>query len=86
VIIGFRNINIEVGRKMNNMESGHPYLNVKDVFLNVKNKIYLWILNKFVAKEDEYYGLSEPSTEWMTLHNKKFWIQPCTNCIEEVMK
>lgn len=55
----------------------HLFLYTKDVFFNVKNKIYLWFLNKFIAKEDEFYGFIEPSTEWMILHNKKFWIQPC---------
>lgn len=50
---------------------------MKDVFLNVKNKIYLWFLNKFIAKEDEVYGFVEPTIEWMNLHNKRFWIQPC---------
>lgn len=49
----------------------------RDLLFHVKNKIYLWFLNKFVAKEDEYYGYVEPSTEWMTMHNKKFWIKPC---------
>ena len=61
----------------------HLSLNMKDVYLNVKNKVYLWFLNKFVAKEDEYYGFIEPSTEWMSRNNKKFWIQPCS---EEEMK
>ena len=56
----------------------HLSLNMKDVFLNVKNKVYLWFLNKFVAKEDEYYGFIEPSPEWMSRNNKKFWIQPCS--------
>ena len=51
---------------------------VKNIFLKVKNKVYLWFLNKFIAKEDEYYGFIEPSTEWMSLNNKKFWIQPCS--------
>lgn len=45
--------------------------------LNIRDKVYIWFLNKFVAKQDEYYGLTEPTTEWMILHNKKFWIQPC---------
>lgn len=64
----------------------HPSVNPKDVFFNIRTKILLWFLNKFVAKEDEYYALTEPSNEWMTLHNKKFWIQPCNEINEEVMK
>ena len=50
---------------------------LRNAFFNAKYKAYLWFLNKFIAKEDEYYGLVEPSIEWMTLHNKKFWIKPC---------
>lgn len=69
-----------------NKKSWYPSLKVKDIFLNVKNKVYLWFLNKFVAKEDEYYGFTEPSTDWMNLHNKKFWIQPCNESDEEEMK
>lgn len=49
---------------------------MKEIILNIKNKIYLWFLNKFVAKGDEYYGFSEPSPEWMIMNNKKFWILP----------
>lgn len=64
----------------------HPFISIKDVFLNLKNKVYLWFLNKLIAKEDEYYGFTEPSMEWMTLHNKKFWIQPCNEINEEEMK
>lgn len=37
-----------------NTKSWRPSINIKDVFFNVKNKVYLWFLNKFVAKEDEY--------------------------------
>jgi len=58
---------------------------LRNVFLNVKNKICLWFLNKFIAKEDEYYGLAEPSIEWMILHNKKFWIKPCNNEEDELI-
>ncbi|MCR2050379.1 hypothetical protein NSB25_24355 [Acetatifactor muris] len=60
---------------MRHNESEHPSL--KDAFFNVKGKLFLWSLNNFIAKEDEYYGFVKPSPEWMTLHNKKFWIQPC---------
>lgn len=70
---------------MNNKITWHPFIK-GDVFLNMKNKIYLWFLNKCVAKEDEYYGFAEPSAEWMTLHNKKFWIQPCNESNEEEFK
>lgn len=66
--------------------SWHPSLKAKDVFINIKNKIYLWFLNKFVAKEDEYYGFTEPSEQWMNLNNKIFWIQPCSENYEEEMK
>lgn len=61
----------------NNKNFWHLSLNVKDAFFNVKNKVYLWFLNTFVAEEDEFYGLTEPPHEWMISHNKKFWIQPC---------
>ncbi len=67
----------------NNDSSWYPSLKVKDVYINAKNKVYLWFLNKFIAKEDEHYGFTEPSTEWMSRNNKKFWIQPCG---EEEMK
>ena len=50
---------------------------VRNTILNLKNKTYIWFLNKFIAKEDEYYGIEKPSVEWMILHNKTFWIQPC---------
>lgn len=60
-----------------NQKLWYPFTNIKDTFFNVKNKMYLWFLNKFIAKEDEFYGFTEPSHEWMVLHNKKFWIQPC---------
>lgn len=53
------------------------FKDMKNVFLNTKNKIYLWFLNKFVADADEYYSITEPPIEWMTIHNKTFWIQPC---------
>lgn len=70
-----------------NKNSWHPFIKMRGVFLNIKNKIYLWFLNKCVAKEDEYYGFVEPSVEWMILHNKKFWIRPCNEINEEdVMK
>lgn len=59
---------------------------LKNVILNVKDKIYLWFMNKFVAKEDEYYGFTEPSTEWMNLNNKKFWILPYSERNLEEMK
>lgn len=59
---------------------------LKNVILNVKDKIYLWFMNKFVAKEDEYYGFTEPSTEWMNLNNKKFWILPYRERNLEEMK
>lgn len=63
---------------MQNIKCQNPSLITgKDLLFNVKNKIYLWYLNKFVAKEDEYYGFVEPSSEWMIMHNKKFWIKPC---------
>lgn len=63
---------------MQNKKCQNPSLITgKDLLFNVKNKIYLWYLNKFVAKEDEYYGFVEPSSEWMIMHNKKFWIKPC---------
>lgn len=58
---------------------------LRDVFFNVKDKIYLWFLNKFIAKEDEYYGFVEPSIEWMNLHNKKFWIKPCNDEEDELL-
>ena len=66
--------------------SWHSFIKAKGAIFNIKNKVYLWFLNKFVAKEDEYYGLAEPSTEWMSLHNKKFWLQPCNKGSEEDMK
>lgn len=69
-----------------NKMSQHLSKKAKDAFLNIKNKIYLWFLNKFVAKKDEYYGFTEPSEEWMNLNNKKFWIQPCNGSDEEEMK
>lgn len=63
---------------MNNINRPNdPSINGKDLFLNIKKKVYLWFLNKVVAKEDEYYGFYEPSLEWMISNNKKFWIQPC---------
>lgn len=69
-----------------NTNSWRPSINIKDVFFNVKNKVYLWFLNQFVAKEDEYYGLTEPSGQWMNLNNKKFWIQPYNESNEEEKK
>lgn len=59
---------------------------INDIFTNVKDKLNLWFLNKFIAKEDEYYGLVEPTIEWMNLHNKKFWIQPINNEDKVMMK
>lgn len=89
-IFGFKIIKIIAGVKlMNSKTIWHPSMNLKDVFINVKNKIYLWFLNRYVAKEDEYYSFIEPSAEWMTLHNKKIWIQPCNKSNEnneEVIK
>ena len=73
---------LEVGVDIMNKFKQYLHL-LKGVFLNVKNKIYLWFLNKFIAKEDEYYGFVEPQIEWMISHNKKFWIQPYD---EEVLK
>jgi type I restriction-modification system DNA methylase subunit len=73
---------LEVGVDIMNKFKQYLHL-LNGVFLNVKNKIYLWFLNKFIAKEDEYYGFVEPQTEWMISHNKKFWIQPYH---EEVLK
>ena len=71
---------------MNNIKQlRHLFLDIKDVFFNVKDKIYLCFLNKFIAKEDEFYGLSEPSAEWMILHNKKFWIKPCNDKEDELL-
>lgn len=68
---------------MNNNQFWHPSFGVKDVLFNVTNKIYLWFLNHFVARPDEYYSLTEPSIEWMNLHNKLFWIQPCKENTQE---
>lgn len=68
---------------MNNKRFWHSTIKGKNVFLNIKDKIYLWFLNKFIAKEDEYYGFTEPSIEWMNMNKKKFWIQPCNNEVEE---
>lgn len=62
---------------MNKKIFGHFFIVLKNAFFNAKDKIYICLLNKFIAKEDEYYGLIEPSVEWMILHNKRFWIQPC---------
>lgn len=57
----------------------------KEIYENVKAKTYIWLLNKFVAKGDEYYGFTEPSPEWMIMHNKRFWIQP-TKSLESATK
>ncbi len=48
---------------------------MKKNILNIKNKVYLWFLNNFIAKSDEYYDFTEPSREFMVMNNKKFWIQ-----------
>lgn len=42
----------------------------------VMTEIKIKFLNKFVAKKDEYYSLTEPSQELMEKLGKNFWIQP----------
>ena len=51
-------------------------------FKKYRDKFYLWFLNKFKATSDEYYSFEKPSIEWMKEHNKTFWIQPCSDCID----
>lgn len=52
---------------------------IKDFLRSFKKKAQIWLLNKFLAKNDEYYSQDEPPIEWMKTHGKRFWMQPI-NC------
>lgn len=57
-------------------------MKLKEKMISLKIKL----LNKFVASDDEYYSLTAPSEEYMRKNNKTFWIQPCFENDEEVIK
>ena len=49
------------------------------LFTSIESKLQdlgLYLLNTFVANEDEYYSLTEPTTEFMNENGYTFWIQP----------
>ena len=52
------------------MDSGFIFNKIEDKF----NKFQFFILNKYVAKPDEFYSPTPPTAEQMK--DKKFWIQP----------
>ena len=48
------------------------------LFNSIQNKIHQlqeYLLNTFVANEDEYYSHEEPDINFMEQHNYKFWCQ-----------
>lgn len=43
---------------------------------NKTHKLQEYLLNTFVADEDEYYSYTEPDVEFMKQHGYKFWCKP----------
>lgn len=49
------------------------------LFNSIQNKIRSvqeYLLNSFVANDEEYYSYTEPTIEFMEENNYKWWIQP----------
>ena len=45
-------------------------------FQNKLRKFEEFLLNEFVADDDEYYSFTEPTIEFMEENNYTWWIQP----------
>lgn len=43
---------------------------------NKIRKLQEYLLNEFVAENDEYYSFEEPDIDFMNKNGYKFWVQP----------